>query len=324
MNVDRLYPRITEARLRDPEIPRRQASQRKRRDNLTHDGFLHLVAADHPARRVTAVGKDPLALADRRELLRRCVRVLQSPYVDGLMATQDLLEDLLILEYLAVKRKGSPFLNGKLLVLSLNRGGLSGSAWEMEDLNVGPLPMTCRSYGYDGAKLLLRLADDDPGSLRTLQTVAHHLRDLNALSLPVFLEPLPVERKGGKWGVRRDEEAQAKIVGVAQALGDSTCRMWLKLPYVEPFDRVAGASTLPILLLGGESAGSIRPFLLQLEKALAAGANVRGALVGRSVLFPGALDPLIAADAVGRLIHKRLAPEEALSEAERKYKRRGG
>lgn len=323
MNLERLYPQITEARLSDPEISLRQASRRKRRERLTHDGFLHLVAADHPARRVTAVGKEPLALADRRDLLRRCVRVLQSPYVDGLMATQDLLEDMLVLEYLAVQQKGSPFLNGKLLILSLNRGGLAGTAWEMEDLGVGPLPETCRFYGYDGAKLLLRLSDDDPGSLRTLQAVGQHVRELNALSLPVFLEALPVERKAGGWAVRRDAEALAKIVGVAQALGDSTRRMWLKLPYAEPFARVAGATTLPILLLGGESVGNVRPFLSQMEKALAAGSNVRGALVGRSVLFPGGPDPLVAADAVGRLIHKRLSSDEALNEAKKKYEKRG-
>jgi DhnA family fructose-bisphosphate aldolase class Ia len=75
---------------------------------------------------------------------------------------------------------------------------------------------------------------------------------------------------------------------------------------------VARATTLPILLLGGESAGDPSPFLRQLGSAMAAGPNVRGALVGRNVLYPGDEDPLAMADAAGGIIHEGWSVDTAL------------
>src|SRR6266545_3045713 len=92
--------KITEVRLADPERSLRTARARKRRSTLTPDGRLNILAADHPARRVTKVGDDPLRMADRHSYLARIVRVLQSDVVDGVMATMDVLEDLLILHHL--------------------------------------------------------------------------------------------------------------------------------------------------------------------------------------------------------------------------------
>jgi DhnA family fructose-bisphosphate aldolase class Ia len=112
--------------------------------------------------------------------------------------------------------------------------------------------------------------------------------------------------------VVKTSEALARIAGVASALGDSSRYLWLKLPYCDGYDAVARATTLPILLLGGESAGSPAPFLNQLASALAAGPNVRGALVGRNVLYPGDEDPLAVAAAAGGIIHNGWSIEEAL------------
>jgi hypothetical protein len=76
------------------------------------------------------------------------------------------------------------------------------------------------------------------------------------------------------------------LAGVASALGDSSRYLWLKLPHCDGYETVARATTLPILLLGGESAGDPSPFLRQLGLAMAAGPNIRGALVGRNVCTP--------------------------------------
>ena len=121
--------------------------------------------------------------------------------------------------------------------------------------------------------------------------------------LPAFLEPLPVVRGEGGFKVVKTAEALTPLVGVASALGESSQRLWLKLPYCEGYARVAGATTLPILLLGGESAGDPVPFLRQIREAMAAAPNVRGAMVGRNVLYPGAGDPRGVAEAVGGIIH---------------------
>jgi DhnA family fructose-bisphosphate aldolase class Ia len=161
-------------------------------------------------------------------------------------------------------------------------------------------------------KVLLRIGDTDAGSLETLLMSAQAINECNALGLPMFLEPLPVVRGEAGWAVQKEAAALARIAGVASALGDSSRNLWLKLPYCAGYEVVARATTLPILLLGGESEGDPAPFLRQLESAMAAGTNVRGALVGRNVLYPGDEDPLAMGAAVGGIIHARWTVDRAL------------
>lgn len=307
--------RLTDARVNDPETAWRVAQTRARRTQLTTDGRLNILAADHPARRVTSIGNDPLALTDRHEYLARIVRVLQCPHVDGVMATMDILEDLLVLDELLRQASQPVLLDGKLLIASFNRGGLAGVSWEMDDPLTGANAQTCLDWNLDGAKLLLRLCDDEPASLNTLMASAQAINETNALRLPMFLEPLPVVKTDTGYKVVKTAEALAKIVGVASALGDSSRYLWLKLPYCDSYEMVTRATTLPILLLGGEAVGAATPLLRELAAGLAAGANVRGALVGRNVLYPGAVDPLVVATAVGGIIHQHWPVETALETA---------
>ncbi len=312
---DEVVARITDARIADPAFPFRAAIPRKRREQLAPAGKLSLLAADHPARRVTKAGADPIGMTDRRDYLARVVRVLLSRSIDGVMATMDVLEDLLALDGFLREAGAPPLLDFKLLIASLNRGGLAGSTWELDDPMTGATPAACEAWRLDGAKVLLRIADDDAGSLKTLVASARAITEANALGLPVFLEPLPVAKNDKGWSVVKTAEALARIVGVASALGDSSRYLWLKLPYCERYEVVARATTLPILLLGGESAGDPSRFLSELERALAAGKNVRGALVGRNVLYPGDEDPLAVAEAVGGIIHQGLGAEQAWKSA---------
>jgi DhnA family fructose-bisphosphate aldolase class Ia len=305
--------KITEMRVTDPECSLRSAKARKRRSNLTLDGKLNILAADHPARRVTKVGDDPIRMADRHSYLARIVRVLQSDVVDGVMATMDVLEDLLILHYLILEAGGPGLLDDRLLIASLNRGGLAGASWEMDDPITGPSPATCAALKLDGAKLLMRLCDDEISSLNTMLYCSRVVTEMNALGLPTFLEPLPVVKDNNNYKVVKTAEALAKVVGVASALGDSSRYLWLKLPYCENYDVVAGATTLPILLLGGESVGDATPLLREIAAGLAAGPNVRGALVGRNVLYPGTEDPLVVAQAAGLIIHNNWTVERAMN-----------
>lgn len=308
--------KITELRMADPGYPARIAKTRKRREVLSSDGRLNILAADHPARRVTKVGDDVLRMADRHSYLARIVRVLQSDSVDGVMATMDILEDLLVLHQLFVAGGGPAILDNRVLIASLNRGGLAGVGWEMDDPITGPSASSCATMELDGAKLLLRVCDEEPDSLKTLLCCAQAITEMNALRLPTFLEPLPVVKSDGGYRVVKTAEALAKIVGVASALGDSSCYLWLKLPYCDDYGVVARATTLPILLLGGESVGDATPLLKEIEAGLSAGPNVRGALVGRNVLFPGPEDPLVVAQAVGSIIHQGWTVERTLAAQE--------
>ena len=309
---DALLARLTELRVNDPDFAWHASEARTQRERLAPGGKLNLLAADHPARLVTKVGADPLAMADRRDYLARIVRVLASERVDGVMATMDILEDLLAIDGL-LRTAGAPtLLDGRVLIASMNRGGLAGSSWELDDPVTGATPATCREWRLDGAKLLLRVDEQEPGSLKTLLACAQAIQVSNALRVPLFLEPLPVTKSAKGYVVVKTAEALARLAGVASALGDSSRYLWLKLPYCEGYQTVARATTLPILLLGGESAGDPVPFLRQLGAALDAGPNVRGALVGRNVLYPGDEDPLAMADAAGGIVHEGWSVETAL------------
>ena len=308
--------KITEVRVTDAKCAARSANSRQRRSSLTLDGKLNILAADHPARRVTKVGDDSLRMADRHGYLARIVRVLQSDVVDGVMATMDVLEDLLIVHHLILEAGGPGLLDNRLLIASLNRGGLAGATWEMDDPVTGPSPATCAALKLDGAKLLLRICDEETSSLDTMLYCSEVISEMNALGLPTFLEPLPVVKDKNNYKVVKTAEALARIVGVASALGDSSLDLWLKLPYCENYEVVAGATTLPILLLGGESVGDATPLLREIAAGLAAGSNVRGALVGRNVLYPGQEDPLVVAQAAGLIIHQDFTVEEALDAQE--------
>jgi len=310
---DTLLEGLTATRIGDPEHAFRVAAVRIRRDQLAPTGRLNILAADHPARNVTQVGANPLAMADRRDYLARILRVLSSARVDGVMATMDILEDLLAIDGFLRAARAETLLDNKLLIASLNRGGLAGASWEIDDPLTGATPAACRVWRLDGAKILLRVDENDPASLHTIVGTAQAITECNAQRLPVFLEPLPVKRSEKGFAVVKTPEALARLAGVASALGDSSRYLWLKLPYCDDYQTVARSTTLPILLLGGESAGDPAPFLRQLERALEAGTNVRGALVGRNVLYPGAEDPLAMAEAAGGIIHEGWSVEKALA-----------
>jgi len=309
---DSLLARLTESRVNDSDFAWKAAQARLQRKQLAPDGKLNILAADHPGRNVTGVGQQPLAMADRREYLARIVRVLMSERVDGVMATMDILEDLLAIDGF-LRAAGQPvLLDNQLLIASLNRGGLAGSSWELDDPMTGTTPASCQRWRLDGAKALLRVDATEPASLKTMVACAEAINACNALRLPMFLEPLPVTKTNQGYAVVRNAETLAQLAGVASALGDSSRFLWLKLPYCEGFETVARATTLPILLLGGESAGDPAPFLRQLKSALSAGPNVRGALVGRNVLYPGDEDPLAMAEAAGGIVHEGWTVEQAL------------
>ena len=313
---DSLLARLTDTRVNDPEFSARAAALRIRRGSLAPTGKLNILAADHPARNVTKVGADPLAMADRRDYLARILRVLSCPRVDGIMATMDILEDLLSIDGF-LRASGAPtLLDGRVLIASLNRGGLAGSSWELDDPITGATPELCAAWRLDGAKLLLRVDPVEPASLPTIRACVQAINQCNALHLPMFLEPLPVTKTDKGYVVVKTPEALARLAGVASALGDSSRYLWLKLPHCEGYETVARSTTLPILLLGGESAGDPSPFLRQLGSAMAARPNVRGALVGRNVLYPGDEDPLAMAEAAGGIVHESWSVDTALQSME--------
>ncbi len=296
-----LLQAVTEVRIHRPETIQEEAAKRARRRALAPDGRLVIIAADHPGRMVLAVPGDPVRMGDRYDYLARVYRALTAPGVDGVMGTPDLLEELFILQRLLVEAGGERFLDEKVLIGSMNRGGLQGAVFEMEDRFTAFTPERLEGLGLDGGKMMVRIDLASEGSGRTLGWCAEAVTALNRKGIPAFLEPLPVKKRRGRYEVEREPEAMIEAISVAAALGESSLGLWLKVAITREFSRVARATTCPLLLLGGEVRGMDR-LLADLSRALAAGPNVRGALIGRNVLFPDSGDPRQAAQRVAELV----------------------
>jgi DhnA family fructose-bisphosphate aldolase class Ia len=258
-------------------------------------GRLMIVAADHPARGALGVGGDKLAMANRADLLERLCLALSRPGVDGVLATADILDDLLLLGAL----------DGKVVMGSMNRGGLQGSVFEMDDRFTGHRAEDIERLNFDAGKLLLRIDYDDPGSLTTLETTARAIDDMAARQLPLFVEPF-ISCRTPEGKVKNDLSAEAvtRSIAIASGLGGTSAYTWLKLPVTENPDDMAEVmetSTLPAVLLGGEVGGDQDGAYEKWRGALQL-PTVRGLVVGRSLLYPADGDVAAAVDtAVGLL-----------------------
>jgi DhnA family fructose-bisphosphate aldolase class Ia len=290
---------LREVRARRPDTIAEAAQRRSRRPLLGDDGRLMLIAADHPARGALSVRGDGAAMADRTELLRRLIVALERPGVDGVLGTADVLEDLLLLG--ALERK--------VVVGSMNRGGLQGAAFELDDRFTGYDTDTIAGMGFDGGKMLCRIDLADAGSVATLESCALAVTGLAQHGLMAMLEPFMSVRSDGV--VRNDLSADAVIrsVAIASGLGATSRFTWLKLPVVDDMDRVMAATTLPTLLLGGDPSGAPEQTYAAWEQALAL-PGVRGLVVGRALLYPPDDDVGAAVDLAASLVRATPASGE--------------
>lgn len=254
-------------------------------------GRVLIVAADHPARGALAAGGRPLAMADRVDLLDRLCAALARPGVTGVLAGADVVEDLLLLGAL----------DGKSVFGSMNRGGLAGADWEIDDRFTGYTPDGLVRSGLQGGKMLLRLDYADGRTAPVLERCGRAVGLLNASRLVAMVEPFVSRRTGGVLGNDLSTEAVARSAAIASGLGDTSARTWLKLPVVDDMERVAAASTLPVVLLGGEVADDPGAAYARWARALAL-PTVIGLTAGRSLLYPADDDVEAAVDtAVGLL-----------------------
>jgi len=289
---EELRRRLIEARAHAPEEIAVAAASRARRHQLIGEtGRLMIIAADHTARGILGVGSSPLAMANRFDLLDRLMVALSRPGVDGVLGTADIIEDLLLLGAL----------DGKVAIGSMNRGGLLGAAFEMDDRFTGYSAAGIVASKLDAGKMLLRIDPADAATVSTIEACSAAVSELAQARKPAMIEPFMVTRDGGRPRNDLTPEAVIKSVGIASGLGTSSAYSWLKLPVVAEMERVAEASTLPILLLGGDPAGDQEAMFASWKHALSL-PTVRGLVVGRSLLYPVAGDVASSVDtAVGLL-----------------------
>lgn len=286
------FSQLRATRAERPEAIAQALSSRARRGIADGDGRLMIVAADHPARGALGVGSDAAAMSNREELLSRLVRALGRPGVDGVLATPDIIDDLALLGAL----------ENKVVVGSMNRGGLMGASFEMDDrFGAYDIPGIVRD-GLDFAKTLTRINLGDAGTASTLEATAKAINDAAAAKVPIMVEPFMSEWAEGK--IRNTLTADAVIlsISISAGLGNSSAYTWLKIPVVDDMARVMAATTLPTLLLGGDHKGDLDDLMAQWSQALAL-PGVRGLVVGRSLLYPQSGDVESAIDSAVHLVH---------------------
>ena len=277
--------RIVNTRVGDPGAIAAAAARRVKAASLLGEhGKAMIIAADHPARGANGVGGDPNAMADRFELLDRLCIALERPGVTGVLGTADILEDLLLLGVL----------DGKSVFGSMNRAGLAGSVFEIDDRFTGYDAETIAAMGFDGGKMLTRIALGDPATPSVLENTARAVDELNDRQLIAMVEPFLSTWQDGK--IRNDlsTDAVVKSITIASGLGRRTAYTWLKLPVVDGMERVLASSTLPALLLGGEVTDPEAAFA-SWGRALRQ-PTAQGLVVGRSLLYPAGGDVAGAVD----------------------------
>ena len=293
MSLDRTkYQELLDARVFEPASITNALTSRTRRAKKTTDGNLLILAADHTARGKISLGLDPIAMSDRYTLLDRLTRCLALPEVDGVLASADILEELAFLGAL----------NNKLAIGTMNRGGIIGAKWELDDRLTSYDADHIESMGLDGGKTLIRIDYSDPSVARTIETVAALTTQLADRKLMAMIEPLPY-KKNAEGGAILDEsdEALIKVVAIASGLGSSSAYSWLKVPASHRMSEVAGATSLPVLMLGGEPESNpdelFNRWIAGMKEP-----NVRGLVAGRSLLYPLNGDSEAAVKRAGQVV----------------------
>lgn len=267
---------LTEIRAYEPERIAQALADRQPGEGPKPGSKAMIIACDHPARGALGAGADGMAMADRNDLLARCVAALSRPGVTGFLGTADMIEDLALLGAL----------EGKDVYGSMNRAGLQGSSFEMDDqFNCYDAQQIVAS-GLDGGKTLTRINLNDPATADTLTATAKAIDGLAEVGKMIMVEPFMSNWVDGKVVNDLSPDAVIKSISIASGLGRTSAHTWLKLPCVDEMERVMASTTLPALILGGEVPNDPDAAFAGWAGALAL-PNVLGLVIGRSLLYPG-------------------------------------
>lgn len=286
------FEAIKDIRAENPSAIAQALAARQRRELIRGDGRLLIIAADHPARGAIAVGNNPTAMGSRRELLERFAEALSRPGVDGVLGTPEIIDDLALMG----------LLDDKIVVGSMNRGGLRNSTFEFDDRFTGYSIEAIKNQGLDFAKTLLRINLKDNATVATLESNAKAVDDAVRHQIPIMLEPFMSDWVNGKVINDLSTDAVVLSVAIAQGLGSSSAYTWLKLPVVPNMEKVMEATTLPTLLLGGDVDGDQERAFESWNGAVCL-PGVRGLVVGRSLLYPPNGDVAQAVDIAAKMVH---------------------
>lgn len=266
---------LLKSRFTRPQDIADAASSRTLPDPTTDESRLLIIAADHAARGALDVGSNPSAMSNRFDMLDRLVTALAIPGVSGVLGTPDVIEDLLLLGAL----------DRKYVFGSMNRGGLPGAVFEMDDRFTAYDVDSIVRFKLDGGKMLLRINLDDQGTANALESCARAVTDLANVNRVAMIEPFMSSRVDGRIQHDLSTEGVMRSMAIASALGGTSSHTWLKVPVVNDMERVAEATTMPIMLLGGPRSDRPDEMFEHWEKTLRI-PGVRGLVVGRNLIYP--------------------------------------
>jgi len=243
---------------------------------------LLLLAADHRARGVMTVEPYAGYLAALRAAL---------PHADGLLASAQPLADL---AECGLDPRHRTY-------LSINRTGLAGSAFELDDRLVASVARA-KADGWTGVKFMVRIDPTDARTSAALELLGHVLEDARALGVEALIEPVPW--RDGRMGHDVDDVVRAAVI--AHDMGAPLLKVPVPsaaagAPRVEAVARVVASVGVPVLFLGGPRRGDRDAVLAEIRDAMAGGAA--GVAVGRVVIEDR--DPALMAALVAEAVHHR-------------------
>lgn len=309
---EEILKKVSEIKAFHPEVVEKEAAFREK------PGFPHrqlvFAAADHNARMINEYKGNPTGLSNRREYLSRLVRVLESDKVDGIEATPDIIEDLILINRLFREMGKKAFLKGKMLIGTVNRGGLKNTVWEMDDLCSCFTLGRIKKLNMDGVKFMIRINPMDEKSKNTVAYCAQTVNKAEKYGLPVFIEALFVENGENGFVMKTDSESLCKAVGVVGALGCTSANKWIEVPLNQEYKIPVSATTCPVLVVPDEAEEEPLAVVKEYTKEIGLNYNIRGILLGRNVMY-NAADPLPIAEAIADVWHSGITPEQAYEQA---------
>ncbi len=243
-----------------------------------------VLAADHRARDIMTVERYTDYLAALRTAL---------PVCDGILATAQPLADLVA--------EGAVWPNQRTY-LSINRTGLAGSAFELDDRLVAS-PAGAAALDYTGIKIMTRIDRAEPVTAAALELLGRVLEQCRSLNLDALVEPLSwVGGVGGS--IDRSVEGIISAAVIAHDLGAPLLKVPVPLAprgsvRVDAVRRVTDSVGVPVLFLGGPHTGDRAALLDEVADAMAGGGA--GMAIGRTIYQDP--DPAGMAKLVADLVH---------------------
>ncbi len=243
-----------------------------------------ILAADHRARAV-------LTTENWAEFFGSLAQAL--PSCDGILATAQPLAGLAAAGHLTALHR---------TYLSINRTGLAGSAFELDDRLVASVPRAAAD-GWSGVKHMTRVDMEDPITAAALELLGQVLEDASEAGLEALIEPLVWDQ--GR--IRRDTEAIVLASVIAHDMGAPVIKV--PVPATAPgterqraVARVVASVSVPVLFLGGPRTSAGRAHVLDEVRDVMEGGGA-GMAMGRTIYQDD--DPAEVAGLVRELVHGR-------------------